>query len=348
MGDRRAYPRSRPMFPLKPLAALSISLILGGCAGARPPKPIVAVTPDPLPPSRVEKVHEPLEVTPLELHFSGLRGVTKGSESIAIKNTGSEPAQVSDIRVVGADAGTFKVLNVPLLPLILPAGRSFSFTVGFEPAATAEAGVHHARVRVVRTEDDDGPPCDLTGLVTAGHKPSDEPTLQQVLEALGYDVDVGGTSRKLPTTASPIGDEVKSPVFERAKPGNVGYYLIARYTSDEASSFGYYTIQEGKSAAKPIGAAAKGHSQTLNPELEADSQTSFEPGDGGFALYLKIGKRTLYSDDKVGPRSSRTYPLRSRGHTPVQDAYVVAFDEDGDGDFQDHVFMLWNVRPLQE
>jgi hypothetical protein len=246
--------------------------------------------------------------------------------------------------VVGTDAATFKILSVPLLPVILPAGKSFSFAVGFEPSANAEPGVHHARVRIVRTEEDDGPPCDLTGLVTAGSKPSDEPTLQQILEALGYDVDVGSTARKLPATPPLLGDEIKAPVFERAKPGVVGYYLIARYSADEVSSFGYHALSEGKSAAKPIGSVSKGHSQTLNPELDADSQTNFDPGDGAFALYLKIGKRSLSSDDRAAPRTSRTYPLRSRGHTPVQDAYVVAFDEDGDGDFQDHVFMLWNVK----
>lgn len=333
------------MSSLKPSAALLLPLILAGCASAPAPKPIVAAAPAPLPPPRVEKVHEPLEVTPLELHFSGLRGVTKGSESIAIKNTGNEPVPVSEIRVVGAEAATFKILNVPLLPVVLPAGKSFSFAVGFEPGANAEPGVHHARVRIVRTEEDDGPPCDLTGLVTAGSKPSDEPTLQQILEALGYDVDVGSAAHKLPAAPSPLGDEIKSPVFERAKPGDVGFYLIARYSADEASSFGYHTVKGGRSAAKPIGSVAKGHSQTLNPELEADSQTSFDPGDGAFALYLKIGRRSLYSDDKGTPRTSRTYPLRSRGRTPVQDAYVVAFDEDGDGDFQDYVFMLWNVKP---
>ncbi len=329
----------------KPSAALLLPLILAGCAGSPAPKPTLATLPAPLPPVRVEKFHEPLEVTPLELHFSGLRGSTKGSESVAIKNTGNEPVPVSEIRIVGTDATTFKILNVPLLPVVLPAGKSFSFTVGFEPAASAEPGVHHARVRIVRTEEDDGPPCDLTGLVTAGHTPSEEPTLQQVLEALGYDVDVGSTARRLPARPSPLGDEIKTPLFERAKPGDVGYYLIARYSPDEASSFGYRTAKDGKTAGKPIGATANGHNQTLNPELEPDSQTSFDPGDAAFALYLKIGKRTLYSDGKAQPRVCRTYPLRSRGRTPVQDAYVVAFDEDGDGDFQDHVFMLWNVKP---
>jgi hypothetical protein len=334
----------------KPSAALLLPLILAGCASVRGPKPVVAAAPAPapLPPPRVEKFHEPLEVTPLELHFSGLRGSTKGSESIAIKNTGNEPVPVSEIRVVGTDAATFKILNVPLLPVVLLPGKSFSFAVGFEPGANAEPGVHHARVRIVRTEEDDGPPCDLTGLVSAGNKLSDEPTLQQILEALGYDVDVGSTARRLPATPALLGDEIKSSTFEGAKPGDVGYYLIARYSPDQTSSFGYFAVKDGKSAAKAIGSAAKGHNQTLNPELEADSQTSFDPGEGPFALYLKIGKRILCSDDKASPRTSRTYPLRSRGRTPVQDAYVVAFDEDGDGDFQDHVFMLWNVKPPQE
>jgi hypothetical protein len=44
---------------------------------------------------------------------------------------------------------------------------------------------------------------------------------------------------------------------------------------------------------------------------------------------------------------AKVFPLLSRGRTPVQDAFVVAFDEDGDGDYQDHVFMLWNVKPAR-
>lgn len=342
------------MPPSKALAVLVPVLLAAGCASLAAPRPAaVAPAPAPAPPApSVVKVREPLEVTPLELHFSGLRGATKASESVAIKNTGSEAVQVSDIRVVGSDAGTFKILDVPLLPALLAPGTSFSFSVGFEPAAEAEPGVHHARVRIVRSQDDDGPPCDLTGLVTVGTRPADEPALQQVLEALGYDVDVGGKSLKLPTTAGPIGDETAAPFFQRAKPGAVGYYLIARYAADEVSSFGYYVVEGKKPSLKPMASAAKGHDQTLNPELDGESQTSFDPGDTAFGLYVKIGKRTLYSDDKQNSPAhahvARAYPLRSRGRTPVQDAYVVAFDDDGDGDYQDHVFMLWNAKPAQE
>jgi hypothetical protein len=323
-------------------------LLLGSCATKSPPASEAKIEAAP-PPSRVEKMREPLEVTPLELHFSGLRGVGQASESVTVKNTGTDAVQVSDVRVVGANAKTFKILNIPLLPVVLSPGSAFSFSVGFEPDASAEPGVHHARIRIVRSEDDDGPPCDLTGLVTQSRNPADEPPLHQILEALGYEVDVGGTSLVLPADAK--GDEVKAPMFQRAKPGSVGLYLIARYTANEDTSFGYYTAETGKPSYKPMGSAAKGNHQTLNPELESDSETSFEPGKARFGLYLKARKRRFYSDDGLNSGTykhvAKAYPLRSRGRTPVQDAYVVAFDEDGDHDFQDHVFMLWNVMPAR-
>jgi hypothetical protein len=294
-------------------------------------------------------MREPLEVTPLELHYSGVRGVTKTVESISVKNSGTDSVQVSDVRVVGANPTTFKITSVPLLPLVLVPGASFSFSVGFEPAADAEPGVHSGRIRIVRSEDDDGPPCDLTGLVAKGKAPADEPPLQQILQALGYDVNVGGDSLSLPVGEGLLGDEIKAPQFQRAKPGDVGFYLIARYTSNDDTLFGYYVVEREKPVTRGIGATSKGHHQTLNPELGGESQTSFDPGETAFGLYLKAGRRTFYSNDElnVGEQKhlARVYPLRSRGHTLVQDAYVVAFDEDGNGDFQDHVFMLWNVKP---
>lgn len=328
---------------LLPLGLLSLGFLGVGCATAKPKAEVRAEAP--LPPPRVEKVREPLKVTPLKLHFSGLRGATTAHESVAVKNTGNQPVQVSEVRIVGPQASTFKIASVPLLPLMLAPTASFSFVVAFEPAADADAGVHHGRVRLILTEDDDGPPCDLTGLVTKGKQRADEPPLQQVLEALGYDVDVGAATLTLP--AGTAGDQVKALTFQRAKPGNVGYYLIARYTGDEESLFGYYLVQGGKPAPRGIGSASRAHNQTLNPELDSESQTSFDPGDGVFGLYLKAGARALYSDESMnagGVAAARVYPLRSRGRTLVPDAYVVAFDEDGDGDFQDHVFMLWNVK----
>ena len=328
-----------------PLRVPLLCLFVVGCATAQPKPEVKAAAP--LPPPRVEKLREPLEVTPFELHFSGLRGAATATESVTVKNAGSAPVQVSELRVVGVQASTFKIANAPLLPLVLQPSASFAFGVGFEPAADADPGVHHGRVRLVLTEDDDGPPCDLTGLVTKSKERADEPPLSQVLDALGYDVDVGSPALALP--AAKAGDQVESFVFQRAKPGSVGYYLMARYTAEEESIFGYYVVEGGKPALRGIGSSSKAHNQTLNPELESESQASFDPGESTFGLYLKVGKRTLYSDPGLnsGTAAVRVYPLRSRGRALVPDAFVVAYDQDGDGDFQDHVFMLWNVKPAQ-
>jgi hypothetical protein len=329
----------------QPLLLCLSSLPLLACATA---KQKVEVKAEPvLSPPRVEKLREPLEVTPLELHFSGLRGKPTVAESVSVKNSGSEPVQVSELRVVGLQASTFRIVKQPQLPLVLQPSATFSFVVGFEPAADAEPGVHHGRVRLVLTEDDDGPPCDLTGLVSKGKDLADEPPLSQVLDALGYDVDVGSPELHLPTGKA--GDQVEAASFQRAKPGNVGYYLLARYTADEDSIFGYYVMAGGKPELKGIGSASRAHNQTLNPELDSESQTSFDPGEVAFGLYLKAGRRTLHSDAKLndGAAAVRVYPLRSRGRFVVPDAFVAAFDEDGDGDFQDHVFMLWNVKLAQ-
>jgi hypothetical protein len=325
------------------LQMLSFALIAGGCVTAKPKAEVQA--PAPLPPPRVEKVREPLEVTPLELHFSGVRGSAKQSESVAVKNTGSEPVQISELRVVGLQPSTFKIVNAPLLPMMLPPTGAFSFTVGFEPPADAEPGVHQARVRLVLTEEDDGPPCDLTALVSKTDRHEDEPPLAQIMDALGYDVDVGSTALVLPPGTA--GDQIGVPAFQRAKPGTVGYYLYARYAGNEESIFGTYAVDQGKPVLRGMGTSARGHNHTLNPDLGSESKSSFDPGEGAFGLYLKVGDRTLYSDPSLngGAVRSRVYPLRSRGRTLVPDAYVVAFDDDGDGDFQDHVFMLWNVKP---
>lgn len=292
-------------------------------------------------------MREYLEVTPLELFFSGLRGNTQSNESVSLKNTGDMPMQIVDLQVVGAHASTFRVTGTPGMPFVLAPLVSLTFHLQFAPPLDSAPGVHRARVRIVRPKDDDGPPIDLSALVTQGTLPAEEPPLQQILEALGYAVDVGATGLAL--SAALGGDEVIAPRFVRAKAANVGLYLIARYAAETDSVFGTYTLEKGKAKLRRLGGSTLEQHQTLNPELSSDSQANFDPSEAVFGLYLKSGKTTVYSEDtkNLGENRHRArfFPLRSRGRTVVPDAYVAAFDEDGDQDYQDHVFLLWNVKP---
>jgi hypothetical protein len=323
---------------------LLAGLLNFSCATA-PKPPEKTEVPPPAPP-RLEKMREPLEVLPLELFFSGVRGVASASESVTIRNTGDESVAVADLIIVGSQATTFKLTDRPALPILLRPSLSVTVSVGFAPPADAEPGVHRARLRIVRSGDDDGPPCDMSALVTKGTDLASEPPVQQILDTLGY-----APEKALATPGSDTAGQGLSGLFQHAKPGNVGLYVVARYSQDEVSSYGTYSMQNGKLVAKPMGNIAKGHNQTLNPELEGEGQTSFDPGDTAFGIFVKLPKRTLYSEDQRNSdgakHAMRVYPLRSRGGAPVPDAVLVVVDEDGDGDFQDYVFTLVNVKPAQ-
>jgi hypothetical protein len=316
------------------------------CATAPPPKPPQKTEAPPAPAPRLEKMREPLEVLPLELFFSGVRGVAKSSESVTIRNTGDQSVAVNDLPIVGTQAATFKLSGLPPLPVLLRPSQSVAVSVGFAPPADAEAGVHRARLRIVRSGEDDGPPCDMSALVTRGTDLASEPLLQQILETLGYASDLGPA-----TSEAKAGGQAMSGLFQHAKTGNVGLYVVARYSHDETSSYGTYASEGKKLVSRPMGSIAKGHNQTLNPELEGEGQTSFDPGEAPFGIFVKLPKRTLYSEgqrnSEAAQHAMRVYPLRSRGGARVPDALLVVVDEDGDSDFQDYVFTLVNVKPAQ-
>jgi hypothetical protein len=45
---------------------------------------------------------------------------------------------------------------------------------------------------------------------------------------------------------------------------------------------------------------------------------------------------------------ARVFPLRSRGGEKIPDAYLLAFGTASRNDFQDGVFVLWNVKIAEQ
>lgn len=41
----------------------------------------------------------------------------------------------------------------------------------------------------------------------------------------------------------------------------------------------------------------------------------------------------------------RTYPLKDRAGAAIPNGYLVCFEEAANGDYQDYVFTLYNVKP---
>jgi len=178
-----------------------------------------------------------------------------------------------------------------------------------------------------------------------------------VIEVLGYAVDVGRPSRAVAgppasgaaAPARPLGDEVPVPLFTRATPTPVALNPVARFSADGPRPYGPYKLKNAVATLETLATLAAGQHQTLNPELESDGAASFDPGDAVFGLWVKAGKRTVYSEDQrnSGPdkHAARVFPLHARGGAPVPNAYLVAFRDGADDAFQDYVFVLWNVKP---
>src|SRR5262245_55894734 len=118
-----------------PLAVAAAILIPAACRSAAPPPP---PAPPPAPAPRgveIAKVRESLQIAPLEVVFSGVRGQAKADESVAITNVGGESVQVTGLEIAGAQAATFKLREMPALPFRLEPSKRLSVTIGFAPGA---------------------------------------------------------------------------------------------------------------------------------------------------------------------------------------------------------------------
>ena len=284
-----------------------------------------------------------LEVTTAgqhELIFSGTAGTTSEAQTVTFKNTGDAPLTLSALGVGGPDADAFE-LTSPRLPLVLEPGDDAAATVSFAPPAS---GTRHATLQVESTTDS-ALEIGLYGLGSQGDGAADEPSLQQVVDTLGYRINVGDALSA--TGNGPTGDEISAPLFGRAGDGPVTLTVVARYGPGEALPYGVFTLQGAQPAVQTVGRVAAKDAQELLPPLETGS-APFDPGAASFGVYAGSGDGVRYSLDELNPgsaRALRVYPLRDRGGEPIADSYLLSLETgDSSRDFQDALFVLGNVR----
>ncbi len=199
-----------------------------------------------------------------ELVFSGVKGTTSAIKALGINNIGNAPLTVSSVTLGGASAADFTIV-APATPFIVGAGETRSIDVRFTPGATV-VGSLSATIAIASDDADEGTTMvGLYGLSTNGEQGNNEPPLKQVVDTLGYPINVGGTGLILGTGAAPIGDEVAAPLFQKAGAGAVGLKPVARYSPDELLPFGYYTMPAGEPVHSEIATIALDQEQTLLP-----------------------------------------------------------------------------------
>lgn len=347
---------SRGRWALAALLALTT-----GCAqpqtGVTPPAqvtpPVDQPITQPIPPAELR-----LSAQPGRLVFSGTRtGDGAGAsavQTVTLQNGGDVAVRLTGITL--GPGAAFGLVSPPAFPLTLAAGARLSLNVRLLPGSST--GVLNATLRAVGDSAVGGVDLtELVGLRAAGLEGNNEPTLKQIVDALGHPVNVGGSELILSTGAAPIGDEVVAPLFVRASAAApVTLRPVARYSPDGLSAYGTFVLDGGAARTQVRGTMDVGGHQTLNPPLTAGSQTTFDPGGQPFGVYLaangKYPTQDTFTLDRLnaGPspvrHAVRAYPLRDRAGQPIPNSYLLGFEPSSNGDYQDAVFVLENVRPV--
>ncbi|KAA9083798.1 malectin domain-containing carbohydrate-binding protein, partial [Microbacterium radiodurans] len=273
------------------------------------------------------------------------------SETITVTNQSAE-AQTLNVSVGGSNAAEFQIQGT--VPSSLAPGASATFTVRFTPGTTA--GNRSAQLTVAGGSNT--VTVGLYGLAMSGIQGGYEPTFAQVVNTLGYAINVGWTN--LAGGMQPIakGDEVLEPLFVKSGSGNVTWKPLSHYAPADSVGFGWYTGDGAAAQRTQLGTmngTKSGGYQSLLPPTGAGSTMSFDPGATEFGLYYysPYFNRYGFTEDRLNsPAGSahraRIYPAKNRTGVLIPNSYIVAFEDADNGDYQDYVFLVTGLKPVTD
>ncbi|MCW1923326.1 DUF1080 domain-containing protein [Luteolibacter arcticus] len=294
----------------------------------------------------IRELEEPLRPDKSLLSLSAVKDRLARSGTITVKNPlkHSLPAEVS---ITGKDAGAFSATSGKME---LAPGESMEVTVNFRPTHGADR--YSAGLRIGTPES--GAFVILQGIGLAAFEGKNEPSLQSVVHALGMPLDVGGAKLELDTKPDTIGESKDVPYFAKAGEGKVRITPLARFSPPGATPFGI--VAKGSTALVESGKLADSMAvpdahQSLLPPLEGGaSSVEIEAPAEGFAFYLNAHQYVSFTDPGLPTeakiaRTARVYPASRIAGRDLKDAFVVGFEEAANGDYQDALFLLENVKP---
>jgi len=293
-----------------------------------------------------------IDVNNSELIFDGLKNTTT-AKRITVTNTGNQTLDLTSLSISGTDAGKFSLQPVsiagePSGNTIEP-GQKKTLQVAFAPGS--QVSTFSAALEIQSTATN--LPALSVGLYAMslnGFEGSNEPPLQQVVNTLGYKINVGWTSLAGGIQATLKGEEVAVQLFEKAGEGAVTIMPVARYSPNQELPFGFYKKTSGAPVRNVVGtlSGVSGQHQALFPQIVSGSD-QFNPESDAFGLYvIGLEDRLSNTEDQLnagGPalHAVRTYPLKNRAGELVPNSYLVCFEDASNGDYQDYVFVLKNV-----
>ncbi len=295
-----------------------------------------------------------ITATPFEMIFEATKqeeAPQTDTKTVTITNTGNETLEVSSVALAGTFSTWYSFTGPSTLTLAPAASRTY--TVTFKPDLNSTDFSYKAASLVFKTNTETGTfNLGLHGLYKRGWEGANEPPLQDVVRTLGVNINVGWETLNNTTDPTLQGEEINESLFEAAGPEPVQLIAVARYSPAESLPFGWYAHTGSSITYNELGVLVDGlpQAQTLYPELEPGGTESFTPS-GAFGLYVYSNTFTRYNytEDALNTggvaHRTRVYPVRNRQGILVPNSYLVGFEDATNGDYQDYLYLLKNVKP---
>ncbi|WP_277481372.1 malectin domain-containing carbohydrate-binding protein [Catalinimonas alkaloidigena] len=299
-----------------------------------------------------------LAVEPGELVFETTvnnEGNQTDEQELTVTNQGTAELSINSISIGGAFASQFSLSGAG--SITLQPGESTVYTLTYQPDLNQNDLGYQEASLILESNDGESESINvgLHALKKSGFEGNQEPPLQAVVDALGIGINVGWTSLSNGTAPAPEGEEVIAPLFVKAGAGNISIEPVGRYSPAEELPFGWYTNIEGSVTTHEVGILADGidEAQTLYPAVSSGS-TEFNPQGAYFGIFVESNSfgRFNYTEDAINTggvaHRTRIYPVKDRDGNVEANSYLVCFEDATNGDYQDYMFVLSNVKPYEE
>ncbi len=285
-----------------------------------------------------------IAANPSELIFDAIQGQNSETKSVTVSNTGGGVLTINSASIADDE---FSIVSNHTFPITLNVGQSQTFDVVFSPSNTTKGSVSASMFISSDALNTPNLIVGLHGLSVTGFEGNNEPALQDVVTTLGHNINVGWNTLVTDTDLGLKGEEVFVQQFEKAGAGNVQMFPVARYSPVEIVDFGYY-VGDNKTQIAQM-PDTFGEHQKLFPSV-VNGTTSFDPGSQTFGVYARSDKFNIFvhtedSRNSGVTRRVRTYVLKDRDGNTVANSFLICMEEATNGDYQDYVFILSNVKP---
>lgn len=296
-----------------------------------------------------KSVKESIAVDKQSIMLSAIKGEKSRIDTLSVST--ENLATPLNTEIIGAHAKYFNIVSD--MPEKLLKNDTITILIEFRPAVDF-TGVATAEL-TLKTANDSQINVALSGLSTKGLAGKNEAPLSMVVATLGLGIDVGWDELANHVRAELQGEELPQSLFQKSGDEDVEMIPVARYSPDFPLPYGYYTVKDSVPNLHEIGvladAALYHEHQTLFPKISSGS-TRFDPATQSFGFYTKSPSHLAYSEDvwnkkffeKNAAHACRIYPIKNKEGKIVPNQYLVCFEEAFNGDYQDYVFLVKNIK----